>query len=69
MIAKEFCSTPKKFKHYNFKYDKNTVVNWSNNGNGIEVDLNKLNGVDKNDYIIEFESNNVFKGADGEVLI
>lgn len=69
MVTKESSSTPKKFKHNNCKYDKNitvTVENWSDNGNGIEVDSNRLNGVDIDDYIIEFERNNAFKDADGE---
>lgn len=39
---------------------------WSGNGNGVEVDPNRLNGMDIDDNIIQFEDNNEIKGIFGE---
>jgi hypothetical protein len=57
MVEKKSNTTPKNC--ILIKHKKNEIVeNWSSTRNGIEVDLNRINGVDIDDLIIEFSDNN-----------
>jgi len=44
---------------YKKKYE--IVENWSNTGHYIKMNLNRFNGVNIDNFIIEFEKNNKFK--------
>ncbi|CAI6368593.1 unnamed protein product [Macrosiphum euphorbiae] len=57
MVEKKSNTTTKNCILIKHKKNEN-VENWSSTRNGIEVDLNRLNGVDIDDFIIEFSDNN-----------
>lgn len=57
MVEKKSNTTTKNCILIKHKKNEN-VENWSSTRNGIEVDLNRLNGVDIDDFIIEFADNN-----------
>jgi len=56
MVKKKSNTTTKNCILIKHKKNEN-VENWSSTRNGIEVDLNRLNGVDIDDFIIEFADN------------
>ncbi len=57
MVERKSNTTPKNCVLIKHSKNEKYVENWSNTKNGIEVDLNRLNGVDIDDFIIEFADN------------
>jgi len=61
MVERKSNTTPKNCVLIKHRKNEKYVENWSNTRNGIEVDLNRLNGVDIDDFIIEFADNHKTK--------